>query len=41
MPKKAPMNEHDFSGIRAQPLLIQSITNYVVMNSTANALPSP
>jgi hydroxyethylthiazole kinase len=32
------MSEHDLSRIRAQAPLIHNITNYVVMNSTANAL---
>jgi hydroxyethylthiazole kinase len=34
----SPMSDHDLSRIRAQAPLIHNITNYVVMNSTANAL---
>jgi len=34
----SPMSDHDLSRIRAQAPLVHNITNYVVMNSTANAL---
>ena len=36
--QKGPMNANDLSRIRAAAPLVHNITNYVVMNTTANAL---